>query len=142
MSKPPHNQRGQHPQQVPQQQPQQQVTARKVQVQQWSGPIPAPADLERYNQITPNGADRIIAMAEKEQAHRIEYEKVGLPAAIEESKRGQILGAIISLVAIGGAIYAVHVGAHWSVPVAMVGVPVLGLVRAIVRPRLPKADQQ
>ena len=134
MSKPPHNQRGQHPQQVPQQLPQQ-VTTRKVEVQQWSGPLPAPADLEKFNQIIPNGAERILAMAEKEQAHRIEYEKVGLPAAIRESRRGQILGAVISLIAVLGAIYAVHVGSSWIVPVALVGVPVLGIVRAIVRPR-------
>jgi len=74
-------------------------------------------------------------MAEKEQAHRIEYEKIGLPATIRESRRGQTLGAIISFVAVCGAIYTAYIGAHWAVPVALVGVPVLGLVRAIVRPR-------
>jgi len=129
MSKPPHNLRGQRQQEV--QQPPQQVSVR----QEWTGPLPPPAALERFNQIIPNGAERILAMAEKEQAHRIEYDKTGLPATIRESRRGQYLGAIISLVAVLGAIYTAHIGAHWSIPVALVGVPVLGLVRAIVRPR-------
>lgn len=121
MSKPPHNQRGQRQQQV-QQHPQQQI--RQLQVQQWSGPLPAPADLEKFNEIIPNGAERILAMAEKEQEHRIEYEKTGLTATVRESRRGQILDAIISVVAIGGAIFTAYIGAHWAVSAALVGVPV------------------
>ena len=35
------------------------------------GPLPTPDDLAQYNQIIPNGAERIMAMAEKEQNHRI-----------------------------------------------------------------------
>ena len=129
MSKPPHNQRGDRQQQV-QQQPRQ-VAVRE----EWSGPLPPPAALERFNQIIPNGADRIVAMAEKEQAHRVEYEKIGLQASIGESRRGQFLGAAVSIAAVVGAVYAAHIGAHWGVSVALVGVPVLGIVRAIVRPR-------
>jgi uncharacterized membrane protein len=126
MSKPQHNQRGQRQQPV---QPQpNQVSVR----QEWSGPLPPPAALERFNQIIPNGADRIVAMAEKEQAHRIDYEKTGLAATVREARRGQILGAIISAVAIGGAIFNTYIGGYWAVSVALVGVPVLGIVRAIV----------
>lgn len=129
MSKPPHNQRGNQQQQV-QQQP------RQVQVrEEWAGPLPPPAALERFNQIIPNGADRVVTMAEKEQAHRIEYEKISLDATVHESRRGQIFGAIISVVAIGGAIFTAYIGAHWAVSVSLAGVPVLGIVRAIVRPR-------
>lgn len=129
MAKPPHNDRGSRQQQA-QQQPQQ-VAVR----QEWSGPLPPPAALEKFNQIIPNGADRILAMAEKEQAHRVEYERIGLQATVGESRRGQILGAVVSVAAVIGAVYAAHIGAHWSVSVALVGVPVLGIVRAIVRPR-------
>lgn len=128
MSKPPHKLRGQQSTQPPQGQ---QVSVRH----EWSGPLPPPAALEKFNQIIPNGADRIVAMAEKEQAHRIDYEKTGVSATIAESKRGQYLGAAISLVAIGGAIFTAYIGVHWAVPVSLVGVPVLGLVRAIIKPR-------
>lgn len=37
-----------------------------------SGPLPPPSDLAQYNDIISNGADRIMAMAEKEQAVRHE----------------------------------------------------------------------
>jgi uncharacterized membrane protein len=74
-------------------------------------------------------------MAEKEQAHRIEYEKDGLAATVKEARRGQILGAIISLVAVGGAIYTAITGVYWPVPVVLVGIPVLGIIRAITKPR-------
>src|SRR3990172_8085462 len=88
MSKPPHNQRGVTSKLQPAQ-------VRQVQLQQWSGPLPAPADLEQFNQIIPNGAERILAMSEKEQAHRINYETTGLTATIQESRRGQYLGAVV-----------------------------------------------
>ena len=74
-------------------------------------------------------------MSEKEQAHRIGYESTGLAATIQESRRGQYLGAIVSGVAIGGAIYTAYIGVYWAIPVSLVGVPILGIVRAIVRPR-------
>lgn len=36
----------------------------------FSGPVPSPDDLIRYNEIIPNGAERFMAMAEKEQEYR------------------------------------------------------------------------
>ena len=38
----------------------------------FSGPLPAPHDLEKYDKIIHNGAERIMSMAEKEQASRLE----------------------------------------------------------------------
>jgi uncharacterized membrane protein len=34
-------------------------------MEQWSGPLPPPAVLEKFSQIIPNGAERIVAMAIK-----------------------------------------------------------------------------
>lgn len=126
MAKPPHQHRGSQPQ------AQQQRVTQQV---QWTGPLPPPDALDKFNQIIPNGADRILKMAESEQAHRIEYEKAGVLATAREARRGQYLGAAISLAAIVAAAVSAGMGAHWAVSVAFVGVPVLGLVRAIVRPR-------
>ena len=42
----------------------------KQEISQHSGPIPSAPALEKYNEIIPNGADRIMSMAEKEQLHR------------------------------------------------------------------------
>lgn len=113
----------------------QQRAALIAQMEQWSGPLPPPAVLEKFNQIVPGSAARILKMAEKEQQHRVSYEREGLTATAGEARRGQYLGAAISGAAIVGAVVAAVMGAHASVPIALVGIPVLGIVRAIVKPR-------
>lgn len=40
----------------------------------YAGPLPLPEHLEKYNQILPGSAERILSMAEKQQAHRITAE--------------------------------------------------------------------
>ncbi|MCL2659595.1 MAG: DUF2335 domain-containing protein [Acidobacteriaceae bacterium] len=39
-----------------------------------SGPLPPPDVLTQYDQVVPNGAERIMAMAEQQSRHRIELE--------------------------------------------------------------------
>ena len=133
MSKTPHNQRGNQKQLTKNNS--QQVAVKQEVTQAWSGPLPPPEAIEKYTQIAPGSAERILAMAEKEQEHRIQHEKFALPSAVNESRRGQYSGAGISFAAVVGAIFTAYNGAHWSVPVALVGVPVLGIVKAIVNPR-------
>ena len=74
MPKPPINERGQS-RKSPQQNVSHQVT-QSVSVA-WTSPIPPPSELANYNNVIPNGAERIIALVENEQAHRIAYEKSG-----------------------------------------------------------------
>src|SRR5215210_3890272 len=78
----------------------------QISQEQWSGPIPPPAVLERLDRVVPGGAERVLRMAEKEQAHRIAYEREGLAASKADAWRGQYLGAAISLTAIIGAVVA------------------------------------
>ena len=66
--------------QIPQQQTPNQTPQRDLLIQasassSFSGPIPPPALLQKYNEIIPNGAERILAMAEKQSAHREYLEK-------------------------------------------------------------------
>ncbi len=42
----------------------------QVSQQHYSGPLPRPEDLAKYDQIVPGAAERIIKMAEKEMQHR------------------------------------------------------------------------
>ena len=105
---------------------------------QWSGPLPPPDALARFNEIVPNGAERIFKMTEAEQAHRITFENTGLVAAIAEAKRGQLLGASISIVSLASALISIFLGAHWTVTVLLVGVPIMGLAKAIVDSRSQK----
>lgn len=51
----------------------------------YSGPIPPPDVLERFNQIIPKGAHRILKMAEKQQAHRHALETKVISSDIKRS---------------------------------------------------------
>ncbi|MCL2656852.1 MAG: hypothetical protein FWD62_05410 [Betaproteobacteria bacterium] len=73
-----------------------------------------------------------MRMVEEEQAHRISYERTHLAAVVSDTQRGHYIGLLISLAAIGGALATAFLGAHWSVSVALVGIPILGIIRAIV----------
>src|ERR1700735_2182472 len=68
------------------------------------GPIPYWEDLEKYAQIIPNGADRIMAMAEKQQDHRMTLETKAINEQLFQSKLGQIFGLIVGLTAILGGV--------------------------------------
>ena len=57
---------------------------------QFSGPIPPPGLLRQYNEIIPDAAERILAMAEEEANHQKYMEKTALHLKAEEIKRGII----------------------------------------------------
>lgn len=59
-------------------------------------------------------------------------ERVIVPANAEAGRRGQWLGASISLAALVLAVVAIWIGAPWQVAVALVGVPVLSVARSLV----------
>ena len=78
-------------------------------------------------------------MAEAEQAHRIESERIALEtnvqatqAEIKAAARGAWMGFCVSVVAIIGALVAAYIGAHWAVSVALVSVPIMSVVRALI----------
>jgi hypothetical protein len=50
------------------------VTIEQTRISYRSGILPEPNELAAYNAIIPNGADRIMKMAEAQSAHRIELE--------------------------------------------------------------------
>ena len=94
----------------PSQSPEQQVVAQTTTATKWEGPLPPPAALKHFDRINPGGAARILAMAEEQQAHRIEFGKKALT----------------------GAIWTAANGAAWQVSVALVSVPILGIVKALI----------
>lgn len=100
---------------------------------QWSGVLPRPDDFARYNEVVPDAAERLLAMLEQEQAHRIALEAKIIPANMAAGRIGQLLGtglsALALILAAGTAVY----GAPWQVSVALVGVPVLSVAQTLVR---------
>jgi len=105
------------------------------QTAKWSGPLPPPAQLQEFENVVPGSAERILAMAEKQLDHRTTAENKSLSANILATQRGQYLGAGVSAVAIGGAAIAVYLGAHAVVSVALVGVPLVAVIKAVVEAR-------
>jgi hypothetical protein len=97
----------------------------------WSGPLPPPAELGRIDQIIPGGADRLLRMAEKEQSHRI-----------EDAKRGQYLGWSLAAGAVIAAALVSLGRGPWQVSVALVGIPVLGAVQALIQGRKEKGGKR
>lgn len=102
-----------------------------VAVYQHEGPLPAVQDLVGYNQLVPGAAERIIAMAERQQQHVIESQRKQLELQHEElevqrdqqqqnrevirasekiTKRNQWFAFLVVLVAFAFAGYLVHMG--------------------------------
>ena len=60
--------------------------------------------LARYNQVFPGCAERIVAMAESQSAHRQRLEAAHLAGSQKSERRGQTLGFTLGLIAIVGGI--------------------------------------
>jgi uncharacterized membrane protein len=98
-----------------------------------SGPLPSPDTLRHYEMAVPGAAERIIAMAELEQAHRHRMQETSLKNTVDLTRRGQLFGLIaaIGFMALAGA--TAIAGYEWAAAiigsvdlVAVVTVFVLG----------------
>lgn len=87
-----------------------------IHAQSFSGPLPPPEILGKYETMCPGSADRIIAMAERESDHRRAIEQAIVRGELEQNERdsgearcGQICALVITVVALGaGAYTAIH----------------------------------
>ena len=61
-----------------------------------SGPLPAPELLAGYDQVQAGFAERIVAMAEREQDSRLALSKEGQTAFIATIRRGQNYALLIA----------------------------------------------
>ena len=97
----------------------------------FSGPLPPPELLERYNQVLPGAAERIIAMAEKQQEHRQTIERNVIFGNTASQTRGNYLGFIVCMTAILGGIWLIYLGRE-TIGLAAVIAPITGLVAIFV----------
>lgn len=77
----------------------------------FSGPIPPPTILEKYNLVVPDAANRIIRMAEEQAQHRRTLESKAIGIESRNSFFGLIAGFIIGMSGIVGGAIAI-VGGH------------------------------
>lgn len=76
----------------------------------FSGPLPPPEALEKYNQALPGAAERILAMAEKQQDHRQELEQKVVFSNAAAQKQGLYLGFVVAMTAILGGVWLISIG--------------------------------
>ncbi|MFH1564357.1 MAG: DUF2335 domain-containing protein [bacterium] len=91
------------------------LVAQQITTMEFSGPLPPPSILEKYNQIIPNAAERILVMAEKQSQHRRELEVKVTKADILDGRMGIICGLIIGLA-----------GMVATVLISLYGQPIMG----------------
>lgn len=103
----------------------------------FSGPIPPPHILEKYEAILPGAAERILAMAEKNSAHQIEIDKAIVDGKLKELSTGQKLGFYIAILALCAAVVCSIYGDSETARI-MGGSTIVGLVVAFLTVRLFK----
>ena len=68
-----------------------------------SGPLPDPETLAHYSRIIPNGAERIMALVEREAAHRHTQEARLIDCQIKTTHYGQWMGAGLTVLLAGAS---------------------------------------
>jgi uncharacterized membrane protein len=76
----------------------------------FSGPLPPPEVLAKYNQALPGAAERILAMAEAQSKHRQSVETNVVNSNVFVQKVGPFLGFIVAMTAVVGGIFLVLKG--------------------------------
>lgn len=72
--------------------------------------LPPPAILEAYEEMSPGSTERIIDMAENEQAHRHNWEDRALTAYIWSNRLGMLFGSIVAIAIVSGTLYLASMG--------------------------------
>lgn len=102
------------------------------------GPLPDPETLSGYNDLIPNGADRIMTVFEKQATHRMDLEQHVVKGQMFQSMLGQIFAFVIGIFALGCATYTILNGYQWAGAILGVG-GLTGLVTAFIK---GKASQE
>lgn len=82
----------------------------QVHAASFSGPLPLPSLIAQYNDVIPNGVERIMAMAERQSAHRERLEARVVDGNVANQTLGSYFAFILALVAIVGGFYLIHEG--------------------------------
>ncbi len=109
--------------------------------QQFSGPIPPPQILSGYDQVQAGFAERVVAMAEKEQAHRHGLETQALSSSISTQKRGQFFALLLSLLILSISGFLIYEGKELAGS-AIAGASLTGLAYIFITGRKGKHPEK
>jgi uncharacterized membrane protein len=105
------------------------------------GPLPPPSILRGYDEIVPGAAERIITMAEKEQAHRHFWEQRALSGERWYSLVGMLAGWTVAIALAVGAVVAAAYDQP-AVGIALAAASATGMVWKLVQGRSDNPEQQ
>lgn len=107
------------------------IAATSTTVSTYSGPIPSPDDLARYNDIVPGSGAQLIEWANRQAIHRQEIEKFALRHEAKRSWCGLAAGFVIAMSAIVGGVTCILQG-HDVAGASLVGTSLVGLVTSFI----------
>ncbi|MDF7667442.1 DUF2335 domain-containing protein [Orbaceae bacterium ESL0727] len=76
----------------------------------YSGPLPHPDILKKYNELDPDFSKTIFAHFKEEQEHRHRIDNKAIDGAILSDKRAQYMAFFICIIVLGISFYAVYSG--------------------------------
>lgn len=100
-----------------------------------SGPLPDPESLARYNEIITDGANRIMKMAENQQAHRMHCDKTIIKGNNNQITRGQWFGFLLALFFMTAGLY-LAVNGFEACAIVIFSTTIVGLVGVFVVGRI------
>jgi uncharacterized membrane protein len=98
----------------------------------YRGPLPPPELFGQYDSVVPGAADRILAMAEKEQAHRHNWEMRHLLWDGATNVLGLVFGWLLSLALVASAVYCAIIDQAF-VAIVLTGFAAFGAVASLIR---------
>lgn len=111
--------------------PEQSTRIQAIRQESFSGPLPHPEMLKRYDEIKEGFAERIMSMTERQLDHRISCENKIIEGSLSESKRGQNYGLAVSVLFLAAAVLLGLYGHDWLAGI-LGGGTLIGLVTVFV----------
>lgn len=81
----------------------------KIESTYFSGPLPSPDTLRKYEKILPGSVNRIIRMAEDQSKHRRGLEKAVVGSNIFNERVGMVLGFITGIIVILASFFLIYI---------------------------------
>lgn len=97
-----------------------------LQVERYSGNIPHPSIVGRWERIMPGSADHILSLSENHQEHRMEIERRVFDNFVKREQLGMWFYFVIALVMIVGGVIIILSG-HSTVGLVALAAPVAAL---------------
>jgi uncharacterized membrane protein len=110
---------------------QHEVAISHVELQSHSGPLPAPEQLQKYEEVYPGTAERIIVMAEKQSDHRRALERKMVRSASRDSLCGIVSAFVLCALSLVFSFFLIRSGYQVSGTI-IGGVGITSLVTVFV----------